>query len=158
MHFVRTFEELGFFIDLLGSAMFNKNMKSFLVSYIIFGMCFSVCYTVIGSESGDNLPSAVGLGDFGRTFLFVWGNGACTFGLMSYPTLMAQHTTTDAEYYLKYVNISIIWVLYFLQVQFQTMFGLNFIVAIVEENYGIMMEKRQMCIYKSKAELNHECF
>lgn len=37
------------------------------------------------------------------------------------------------------------------------MFGLNFIIAIVEENYAEMMEQRNKYIYRSKAYLNHEC-
>jgi hypothetical protein len=38
------------------------------------------------------------------------------------------------------------------------MFGLNFIIAIVEENYQEMLPLRKQYIYRSKAELNHECY
>jgi hypothetical protein len=156
LHFMATFEELGFFINLLSSSI--RKLETFLVSYIMFGACFTVAYIVIGNEPGEFSENAVGLGVFGRMYLFVWGNGACSFGLMSYPTLYAQETTTQLESNLKYVNICAIWLLYFIQVQFQTMFGLNFIIAIVEENYGLMVPLRKQYIYKSKALLNHECY
>ena len=91
-------------------------------------------------------------------FLFVWGNGACTFGLMNYPTLWKQPVANDTEYALKYVNICIIWSLYVIQVMFQTMFGLNFVIAVIEENYGQKMAMRKMCVYQSRALLNHECY
>lgn len=155
LHFMATFEELGFFVDLLVSSI--GKLAVFMFSYIIFGCMFSVAYIVIGNEPGFE-DTAVGLGIFGRMFLFVWGNGACTFGLMNYPTLWKQETTTDIEVTLKYINMSLIWLLYVIQVQFQTMFGLNFVVAIVEENYSYMMPLRKLYIYKSKAQLNYECY
>lgn len=72
---------------------------------------------------------------------------------MYYPTLNAQEYS-----FFKMVNMGLIWFLYFLEVQFQTMFGLNFVVAVVEENYGEMLPARKLYIYRSRAQLNHECF
>lgn len=90
LHFVSTFEELGFFMDLLVSSI--AKLSTFLVSYIMFGVFFVVMYVVIGNEPGEAFDTSVGLGTFGKLYLFVWGNGACTFGLMNYPHLWQQET------------------------------------------------------------------
>lgn len=111
LHFMSTFEELGFFIDLLISSILK--LQFFFFSYVLFGMAFAVCYIIIGNEPGEAFDTSVGLGTFGKMYLFVWGNGACGFGLMNYPTLWAQ------EYSIfKMINVCLIWLLYFLQVQF----------------------------------------
>lgn len=44
-----------------------------------------------------------------------------------YPDVMSQKRT-----FLREVNIYLIWIMYFLQVLFQLVFGVNFIVAILE--------------------------
>ena len=114
LHFMSNFEELGFFIDLLVSSI--AKMGVFFVSYVVFGMTFVIFFTVIGNEPGEAFDTSVGLGNFGKQFLFVWGNGACTFGLMNYPTLWEQQTNTQFEANLKYVNICLIWLLFIAQV------------------------------------------
>lgn len=147
LHFMSTFEELGFFIDMLSSSI--RKLGVFLNGYIFFGLIFSVMIIIIGAEPGEAFETSVGLGLFGKTYLFVWGNGACTFGLMNYPTLWAQDPSI-----FKDINIILIWLLYVVQVQFQTMFGLNFVVAVVEENYAEMLPLRKEHIYRNKAILN----
>ena len=83
-----TFESLGFFIDMLASSI-NK-LQVFFVGYLLFGALFAVCFIIIGNEAiGGIFETSVGLGTFGKMYLFVWGNGACTFGMMNYPTLWA---------------------------------------------------------------------
>ena len=94
LHFVSAFEELGFFIELLFTSI--DKLKFFLNSYVIVGLCFTVMYQVIGNQPPEALESAIGLGDFGRLFLFVWGDGACTFGLAYYPRL-AKLEPSDAD-------------------------------------------------------------
>jgi hypothetical protein len=141
LHFMSAFEELGFFIDLLFSSI--AKLSTFFFSYVVFGMIFAVLYIVIGNEPGEAFDTSVGLGIFGKMFLFVWGNGACSFGLMNYPGLWNTPTNDLDEAFFKQVNIWTIWLLYIMQVQFQTMFGLNFIIAIVEENYQKMLPLRK---------------
>jgi hypothetical protein len=99
LHFMKAFDELGFFIDLLFSSI--AKLSTFFFSYVVFGMLFAVCYIVIGNEPGEAFDTSVGLGIFGKMYLFVWGNGACSFGLMNYPSLWNTPTNDLDEEFFK---------------------------------------------------------
>ena len=51
LHFVATFEALGFFINLLISSI--EKMQFFTMSYIFFALIFAVIYQVMGNEPPD---------------------------------------------------------------------------------------------------------
>lgn len=70
LHFIVVYEELGFFIDMLFTCVWE--LRDFAVSYITFGFMFAVIYMTIGAETDDELAPAVGLGNFGRLYLLVW--------------------------------------------------------------------------------------
>ena len=85
---------------------------------------------MIGARNDAELASAVYLGDFGRLFLLVWRQGVGKLGMVIYPEVARQPAG-----FMKTLNIYLIWILYIIQVMFQLVVGLNFIIAILESNY-----------------------
>lgn len=151
LHFVVVYERLGFFIDMLLTCLWQ--LRYFAISYTVFGLMFAVIYQVIGCETDDELAPAHGLGNFGRLFLLVWRQGVGKLGLAAYPDLMLQPPSV-----LRYVNLYLIWIMYFIQVLFQLVFGLNFIIAMLERLFREINKQKAEYVYLRKAQLNQECY
>ena len=57
-----------------------------------------------------------------------------------------------------YIEIDIIWIVYFVQIMFQLVIGLNFMIAIIESTFKSVNDEQENFIYRNKAELNLESF
>lgn len=57
-----------------------------------------------------------------------------------------------------YIEIDIIWIVYFVQIMFQLVIGLNFMIAIIESTFKSVNDEQEKFIYRNKAELNLESF
>ena len=106
----------------------------------------------MGAETDDEIKPGVYLGNYGRLFVLIWRNGVGKLGFMAYPSLEHDYTTFGQ------INIQIIWVIYYVQVIFQLVFGLNFIIAILEQRYKEIEPLKDEYIYRNKASLNEECY
>lgn len=62
----------------------------------------------MGGETDDEIASGKYLGNFGRLFVLFWRNGVGKLGFIAYPSLVKMKT----DY--KYVNINLLWILYYI--------------------------------------------
>ena len=56
------------------------------------------------------------------------------------------------------ISVAIIWFIYFVQVLFMLVIGLNFMIAIIESTYANMSGVKEKYSYRIKAEMNLESF
>ena len=55
-------------------------------------------------------------------------------------------------------SVGIIWIIYFVQVLFMLVIGLNFMIAIIESTFSSVNDDKLSYLYRNKAEMNLESF
>ena len=66
--------------------------------------------------------------------------------------------TKREDNFARDLEVKLIWVIYFIQIMFQLVIGLNFMIAIIESTFSSVNEEKMNFIYRNKAELNLESF
>jgi len=56
------------------------------------------------------------------------------------------------------ISVAIIWFIYFVQVLFMLVIGLNFMIAIIESTFSSVNDDKMSYLYRNKAEMNLESF
>lgn len=154
IHFIIVFEEFGFFIKMITQSLWD--LRPFIVIYIFFICLFVVLYAVMKVEIDDELllpGTEESLGYFGLLFLAVWRNSVGKLGFPNYDEL----TKNEPSFFL-YLNIYIIWIIYFCQILFMLVIGLNFMIAIIESTFSNVNDEKMQYLYRNKAEMNLESF
>ena len=55
-------------------------------------------------------------------------------------------------------SVGIIWIVYFVQILFMLVIGLNFMIAIIESTFSSVNDDKLSYLYRNKAEMNLESF
>ena len=154
IHFITVFEEFGFFIKMITQSLWD--LRPFMVLYIFYTCLFVVLYSVMDVEIDSELLT-VGteetLGYFGLLFFAVWRNSVGKLGFPGYRRLAER----EPNIFL-YLNIYIIWIIYFCQILFMLIIGLNFMIAIIESTFSNVNDEKLQYLYRNKAEMNLESF
>lgn len=127
-----------------------------MVLYIFFGCLFVVLYAVMEVEIDDELKTFGAeetMGYFGLLYLAVWRNSVGKLGFPNYRKLADR----EPNIFL-YMNIYIIWIIYFFQILFMLVIGLNFMIAIIESTFSNVNDEKLQYLYRNKAEMNLESF
>lgn len=93
------------------------------------------------------------MGYYGLLFLAVWRNSIGKLGMPNYDVIASKQKNISL-----YIEIDIIWIVYFVQIMFQLVIGLNFMIAIIESTFKSVNDEQENFIYRNKAELNLESF
>ena len=56
------------------------------------------------------------------------------------------------------ISVAIIWLIYFVQILFMLVIGLNFMIAIIESTFSSVNDDKMSYLYRNKAEMNLESF
>ena len=56
------------------------------------------------------------------------------------------------------ISVGIIWAIYFVQILFMLVIGLNFMIAIIESTFSSVNDDKMSYLYRNKAEMNLESF
>lgn len=140
-----------------------QDLIPFLMSYVTFLFFFSICYVVlqldIDPEIGESSPI---LNLFEKTLLETFRNAIGELGLPAYNTLLEKNTngfTQDPSVFV-YINIYLIWIVFFCQTYFLQIIMLNFMIAVIMTTYEKVTNGNLQVVigYKHKSDLNHETF
>lgn len=55
-------------------------------------------------------------------------------------------------------SVGLIWIIYFIQILFMLVIGLNFMIAIIESTFSSVNDDKMSYLYRNKAEMNLESF
>lgn len=128
------------------------------MAYICFVNFFTVLYAVVDVEIDDELitsGSEDSLGYYGLLFLAVWRNSIGKLGVPKYQRVADKYA--EHEFYL-YLNVFLIWLIYFIQIMFMMVIGLNFMIAIIESTFSTVTGDKMSYLYRNKAEMNLEAY
>ena len=131
-------------------------MTPFLCTYLVFCNFFVTLYAVIGVEADEELltpGSKESLNQYGLLFLAVWRNSVGKLGVPGYETIYENQTG-----WIRLTTINIIWIIYIVQILFNLVIGLNFMIAIIESTYSKVSGEKDKYIIRNKAEMNIEAF
>jgi len=131
-------------------------LTPFLCTYLVFCNFFVTLYAVIGVEADEELltpGSKESLNQYGLLFLAVWRNSVGKLGVPGYETIYENQTG-----WIRLTTINIIWIIYIVQILFNLVIGLNFMIAIIESTYSKVSGEKEKYIIRNKAEMNIEAF
>ena len=131
-------------------------MRPFFICYIFFVNFFVILYAVMEVEIDGELltkGSEESLGYYGLLFLTVWRNSVGKLGAPNYVKLAKQDTSIIMP-----ISVGIIWAIYFVQILFMLVIGLNFMIAIIESTFSSVNDDKMSYLYRNKAEMNLESF
>lgn len=154
IHFIIVFEEFGFFIKMITQSLWD--LRPFVVCYLFFCNFFVILYAVMDVRIDGELlttGSYESIGYYGCLFLAVWRNSVGKLGMPNY-----EHMLGDGETLMLRFNIYIIWAIYFIQILFMLVIGLNFMIAIIESTFSNVNDDKMSYLYRNKAEMNLESF
>jgi len=107
-----------------------SDLKPFIITYFCFGNFFVVLYAVLEVQIDEELttPGAEwSMGYYGLLFLAMWRNSVGKLGMPNYDKIAEGPPGLSLT-----LDVEIIWVVYFVQIMFQLVIGLNFMIAIIE--------------------------
>ena len=157
VHLIIVYQEFGFFIKMITQSLWD--LRPFVVCYIFFGNFFVVLYAVMEVEiDGELLTEGTreSLGYYGLLYLAVWRNSVGKLGFPGYASIVENHPDKDSFAFS--LTIDIIWIIYFAQILFMLVIGLNFMIAIIERTFSVVNDDKMSYLYRNKAEMNLEIF
>ena len=125
----------------------------FVQSYITSNLFFSFCFAALDCDNDPDIE-APGLGRVGNLSLQVWRQSVGKLAFMWYPYVL----NNEEEGFYRWLNIRVIWILYFLQIMWMFTMMLNFMIAVIEDTYADVENLEDILISKGKAELNMDYF
>ena len=125
----------------------------FAIYYIVFLMLFSTCFVILQMEIDPEVAEAEGLGYFQKTVLQTFRTSIGELGMPVYSKLLAKPPGVARD-----INIALIWVTWFLQTSLMLIVMLNFLIAVITDNYDRVYKLQQTYGYYHKAQLNHETY
>lgn len=157
VHLIIVYENFGFFIKMVTMSLYD--LRPFIISYIFFANFFVILYAVMEVEIDDELltpGSRYSLGYYGLMFLAVWRNSVGKLGLPNVEPIVEKDNGQNSLVFN--MNIYIIYVIYFIQIMFMLVIGLNFMIAIIESTFSEVNDDKLSYLYRNKAEMNLESF
>jgi hypothetical protein len=154
IHFIIVYEEFGFFIKMITQSLYD--LQPFVICYIFFTNFFVILYAVMEVDIDEELTTVgtpESLGYYGMLFLAVWRNSIGKLGVPNYEKIAEQKDS-----FLMPISVGIIWMIYFVQVLFMLVIGLNFMIAIIESTFSSVNDDKMSFLYRNKAEMNLESF
>jgi len=85
--------------------------------------------------------------------LAVWRNSVGKLGVPGYDTIYKEQSG-----FVRTSTVNIIWIIYLIQILFNLVIGLNFMIAIIESTYSKVSGEKTKYILRNKAEMNIEAF
>lgn len=154
IHFAAVYEGFGYFVKMMTECLYG--LIPFIMVFFAFINFFVVLFAVLDVEVDDELltpGSRESLGYYGLTALSVLRNSVGKLGFPAYHQLATKTRTFHV-----YSQVYLIWVLYFIQILFQLVIGLNFMIAIIENTFARVNEEKEAYMYSHKAEMNAQCY
>lgn len=132
------------------------DLRPFFICYIFFTNFFVILYAVMEVQIDEELltkGSEDSLGYYGLLFLAVWRNSVGKLGVPNYEEIANQKDSIIMP-----ISVGIIWIIYFVQILFMLVIGLNFMIAIIESTFSSVNDDKMSYLYRNKAEMNLESF
>lgn len=161
LFFVRIFEDYGFLVQMVVYCV--EDLIPFLMSYVTFLMVFSICYIVLQLDIDPEVSeAALVLNQFEQTLLETFRNAIGELALPAYNKLLEKNTVGGSQEpsVFVYINIYLIWLIFFCQTYFLQIIMLNFMIAVIMTTYEKVTNGNLQVVigYKHKSDLNHETF
>lgn len=115
-----------------------QDLIPFLMSYVTFLMVFSICYVVLQLDIDPEVAeSALVLNQFEKTLLETFRNAIGELALPYYDNLLEKNTEgwSKEPSIFVYINIYLIWLVFFAQTYFLQIIMLNFMIAVIMTTY-----------------------
>lgn len=161
LFFVRIFEAYGFLVQMVVYCV--EDLIPFLCTYVTFLMVFSICYVVLQLDIDPEISeAALVLNNFCQILLETFRNAIGELALPAYNHLLEKNTEgfTKEPSIFVYINIYLIWIVFFCQTYFLQIIMLNFMIAVIMTTYEKVTNGNLQVVigYKHKSDLNHETF
>ena len=151
MFFVRIYEDYGMLVQMLQSCLFA--VVPFAVYFIVCLLVFSVMFVILEMEIDPEVNEAEGLNYFAKTVLQTFRTAIGELGTPVYTKLLEKEDSI-----FKSINILLIWVCWLCQTFLMLIVMLNFLIAVITDNYNSVAKKQLIYGYLHKAQLNHETY
>lgn len=163
LYFFRIIPWLSQYVQLMGKG-FNDSM-GFLVLFIIFQIFFATSFHVLGAmmDDGDNYNTAGGYDTLHNDYAFI-GYYAVNYisslrssvGDLVPPTYDYWTARYEGHNDMSTFYITIIWIVFGIQILLFVVFFLNYLIAIVSDSYANISENAHVAIIVSRDNLNGE--
>lgn len=149
LFFIRIYKRFSFLVQMIISCL--GAITPFIIYYIVFLLVFSICFIILQMEVDGEVAEAQGLNLFSKIVLETFRTSIGELGMPMYSKILKREPSV-----FKYLNIVLIWITWVVQTFFMLIVMLNFLIAVITNNYENVFNKQIIYSYFHKAGLNHE--
>ena len=108
----------------------------FIIYYIVFLLVFSICFIILQLEVDGEVAEAQGLNLFAKIVLETFRTSIGELGMPMYGKILKREPSV-----FTYLNIALIWIVWVVQTFFMLIVMLNFLIAVITNNYENVFNK-----------------
>ena len=150
LFFIRIFEKFGFLVQMIFYCVVD--LGPFIIAWMAFLLIFSICFVVLKMEIDEEIEEgAQGLNTFFKTLLQTYRTSLVELGMPRYTKIADMPDSM-----VRSLNITFIWIMWFLQTIYMIVIMLNFIVGVIVSTYERVWTMKKIIKFKHRAELNFD--
>lgn len=155
LFFLRAYNDVGIIVQLLGVCILN--IAYFLVFMVAWIFIFYQINILLGVDFDSDFASQNDLPYLMRVFIQTWKNSFGDFGSPKYvqwESLLTERDATSTFWPRLYIDL--IWFVYIVNQLFIAVVLVNFLIAMVTQQYEKVMQQRLKNEFMHKSQLNLE--
>lgn len=152
MFFIRIIDKFGLLVRMIATCFYA--LIPFIVCFVMFLFMFSCMLITLNNQIDSEVVEAEAISFFHKTVLQAFRTSIGELGMPRYPNIIGDETINENQ---RFLNIYLIWAVWYTQTFTMLVVLLNFIIAVINETYDQVKDNQVLINYQYKAELNLEC-